>query len=163
MGGKGGRLRAVFDCMVFLQGAARETCPSGICLQLVDSGVIDLFVSDEIIREIRDVFRRPRLRRKFSALTDEFVDQFLAALLDRASPFPEVPRVFVYERDPKDEPYINLAIAVQADYLVSRDTDILALGDLERPEGRRFHDRFPQVNIVDPITFLRDIQKRSQM
>ena len=30
--------------MVFLQGAARETCPSGICLQLADSGVIDLFV-----------------------------------------------------------------------------------------------------------------------
>lgn len=149
--------------MVFLQAAARELCPSGVCLQLVDSGVIDLFVSDEIIAEIRDVFKRPRLRRKFSALTDEFVEQFVAALLDRASPVHEVPRVFVYERDPKDEPYINLAIAARADYLVSRDTDILALGDLERPEGRRFHDQFPQLNIVDPITLLRDVQKRSQM
>jgi len=115
MGGKGGRLRAVFDCMVFLQGAARERCASGICLQLVDSGVIDLCVSDEIIAEIRDVFKRPRVRRKFSALTDEFVDRFLAALLDRTSPVRGVPRVFVYERDPKDEPYINLAIAAKAD------------------------------------------------
>ena len=76
MGGKGGRLRAVFDCMVFLQGAARERCASGICLQLVDSGVIDLCVSDEIIAEIRDVFKRPRVRRKFSALTGDFIDQF---------------------------------------------------------------------------------------
>jgi len=107
--------------MVFLQAAAREMCPSGICLQLVDAGVLDLFVSDEIISEIRDVLKRPRV------------------------------------------PYINLAIAARADYFVSRDNDILALGDLERPEGRHFHDRFPQLNIVDPIAFLRDIQKRSRM
>lgn len=41
--------------------------------------------------------------------------------------FPEVPRVFVYERDPKGEPNINLAIAAAASYLVSRDTGILDL------------------------------------
>lgn len=161
MDGERQRLRAVFDCMVFLQGAARQGGPSGICLQLVDAGAIDLFVSNEIIAEIRDVLNRPRLRRKFSGLTDHLVDQFLAGLLARASHVRNVPRVFVYERDPKDEPYINLALAAQADYLVSRDTDILDLGNLEKPEGRSFQEQFPKVKIVEPVTFLRKIHEPS--
>ena len=73
-----------------------------------------------------------------------------------------MPRVFAYERDPKDEPYINLALAVHAEYLVSRDSDILDLGDTSSQEGQRFQERFPQVKIVDPVTFLREVQRREK-
>ena len=160
MGGKRPRLRAVFDCMVFLQGAARKGSPSGVCLQVVEAGLVELFLSDDIIAEIRDVLRRPRLRQKFPVLTDEFVDEFLGALLACSSPVRDVPRVFTYERDPKDEPYINLALAGQAEYLVSRDADILDLGNIANPEGRRFQEQFPRVKIVDPLTFLQEVRKR---
>jgi len=162
MAGELRRLRAVFDCMVFLQGAARKDSPAGICLRLVETGLVDLFLSDDIIDEIRNVLERPRLRQRFRVLTNEFVDQFLAALLARSSTVRAVPRVFAYERDPKDEPYINLAVAVHAEYLVSRDIDILDLGDTSNPEGRRFHERFPQVRIVDPVTFIREVQQRGK-
>jgi putative PIN family toxin of toxin-antitoxin system len=162
MAGEPHRLRAVFDCMVFLQGAARKDSPAGICLRLVETGLVDLFLSDDVIDEIRNVLKRPRLRQKFPVLTDEFVDQFLAALLARSSPAHDVPRVFAYERDPKDEPYINLALAVHAEYLVSRDIDILDLGDTSNPEGQHFQERFPQVKIVDPVTFLREVQRREK-
>jgi predicted nucleic acid-binding protein len=36
----------------------------------------------------------------------------------------DVPLAFEYPRDPKDEPYINLAIAAEAGFLASRDRDI---------------------------------------
>ena len=35
--------------------------------------------------------------------------------------------MFTLARDPDDEPYLNLAIAVSADYLVTRDNDMLDL------------------------------------
>jgi len=154
--------RAVFDCMVFLQGAARKDSPAGICLRLVETGLVDLFLSDDVIDEVRNVLDRPRLRQRFPVLTDEFVDQFLAALLSRSTPVRDVPRVFAYERHPKDEPYINLALAVQAEYLVSRDIDILDLSDTGNPEGQRFQERFPKVKIVDPATFLQEVQQRGK-
>ena len=106
------KIRAVFDCMVFLQGAARRESPAGACLLLAELEAVELCLSEEILSEIRDV------------LSDELVQRFLAAIEKRAVVFPEVPRVFVYERDPKDEPYINLAIAAGASYLVSRDKDV---------------------------------------
>jgi len=49
-------------------------------------------------------WRAPTLREKFPVLTDQFVDQFLAALKSRAVLFSDIPRVFQYQRDPKDEP-----------------------------------------------------------
>jgi putative PIN family toxin of toxin-antitoxin system len=105
------KIRAVFDCMVFLQGAARRESPAGACLLLVELEAIELYLSKEILAEVQDVLTRPRVRQRFPALTSQLIEKFLAALGRRATIIPEVPRVFVYEWDPKDEPYVNLAIA----------------------------------------------------
>ena len=48
------KVRAVFDCMVFLQGAARRESAAGVCLLLVESDVIELYVSQEIMAEVND-------------------------------------------------------------------------------------------------------------
>jgi putative PIN family toxin of toxin-antitoxin system len=131
------KIRAVFDCMVFLQGAARRESAGGACLFLVELNAIELCLSDEIMAEVRDVLARPRVRQKFPALTDEIVEQFLAALVQRAVLVSDVPHISRFERDSKDEPYINLAIAARVSYLVSRDNDILDLADSSKPDGGR--------------------------
>jgi putative PIN family toxin of toxin-antitoxin system len=146
--------RVVFDCMVVLQGAARPESPAGACLLLVELEAVELCLSEEVIAEVRDVLTRPRLRQKFPVLTDEFVDRFLAALETRALLIPDVPRVFSYGRDPKDEPYINLAIAAGADYLVSRDADLLDLARPSDSDGRRLLEHAPSLQILDPNSFL---------
>src|ERR1700745_4046273 len=105
------KVRAVFDCMIFLQGAARRESPAGMCLLLVELGAVELCISKEITDEIRDVLTRPRMRQKFSTLTDQLVNRFLESLERQAVLISDVPRVFTYESDPKDEPYINLAFA----------------------------------------------------
>lgn len=137
------RIRAVFDCMVFLQGAGREHSPAGGCLRLAEAGVIELVVSPEILAEIRDVLQRPALRERFPALTVELVNRFLLAVTSWSTLIVDISVRFPYPRDPKDEPYINLALAADVDYLVSRDSDLLALGDPGRPEGREFIQSFP--------------------
>src|SRR5882724_4070998 len=101
------KVRAVFDCMIFLQGAARRESPAGACLLLVELEAIELCISEAIIAEVRDVLTRPRVRLTLPTLTDDLVERFLAALSKRALTIPDAPRVFLYERDPKDEPYLN--------------------------------------------------------
>lgn len=49
-----------------------------------------------------------------------------------------VQKWFEYPRDPQDEPFLNLAIEVEADYLISRDPDLLDLMKWEQAEGRAF-------------------------
>ena len=53
------KIRAVFDCMVFLQGAARRESPAGACLLLAELEAVELCLSEEILSEIRDVLARP--------------------------------------------------------------------------------------------------------
>ena len=97
--------------MIFLQGAARRESAAGASLALVELGAIELCVSQEILDEVRDVLSRPALLQRFPALTGQIVDRFIAAIEAQAILVSEVPRVFQFDRDPKDEPYINLAIA----------------------------------------------------
>jgi hypothetical protein len=41
------KVRAVFDCMVFLQGAARRESAAGACLLLVELDAIEFCVSEK--------------------------------------------------------------------------------------------------------------------
>ncbi len=66
----------------------------------------------------------------------------------------DVQQWFDYPRDPNDEPFLNLAIEVEADYLISRDPDLLDLMKWEKEEGRTFQQRFRFLKIVTPVEFL---------
>ena len=87
------------------------------------------------------------------------MNQFIESIERQAVMLHDVPRVFEYQRDPKDEPYINLALAAGATYLVSRDKDVLDLADSSNPEGERLRKMSADLKILDPITFLRDLEQ----
>ena len=146
--------RVVFDCMVFLQGAGRPASPARACFRLVDEEQITLCLSREIVAEVRDVLTRSKVRHRFPLLTQAWVDEFLVTIESKSVFVPEVPHVFTLVRDPKDEPYVNLAVASQAQFLVSRDRDLLDL--MNEPAFRR---RFPNLQIVDPVAFLQAIAR----
>jgi predicted nucleic acid-binding protein len=78
------KVRAVFDSMIFLQGAARRESPAGMCLLLVELGAIELCLSREIIDEIRDVLTRPGVRQKFSSLSKRLVNQHPTSVMPRS-------------------------------------------------------------------------------
>ena len=145
-------MRVVFDCVILLQAAGRPAGPAGACLQAVRDGRLELFLTPDILAEARDVLTRPRVLRKFPALTPDAVDVFLADLASHATTLAAVPRVFSLPRDPKDEPYVDLAVAAQARYLVSRDNDLLDLMD-----DAAFRQQFPDLAVVSPMTLLREL------
>jgi predicted nucleic acid-binding protein len=61
-------------------------------------------------------------------------------------------------RDPKDEPYLNLALATGANHLVTRDKDLL---DLMHDET--FRAQHPGLQIIDPPALLRDLAQASSI
>jgi len=61
----------------------------------------------------------------------------------------DVPASYSLPRDPDDEPYLNLALAANADYLVTWDKDML---DLMQDEG--FRSQYPQLTILNPVALL---------
>src|SRR5262245_19806692 len=113
--------------MIFLQAADHPTGPSGACFEHVKKGQIELFTSPEIVSELQDLLNRPKIRQKFPTPDNEKVAGFLTEVDRLATSIAHVPATFSYPRDPKDEPYINLAIATDAEYLTSRDKDLLDL------------------------------------
>lgn len=151
-------VRAVFDCMLFLQAATNEAGPAFACFRLVGEDKLTLCVSPEILAEVRDVLSRPSIRKKFPRLTDERADEFLQSVAAKGFVLDDVPQAFSYARDPDDEPYLNLALAASARYLVSRDRDIL---DLANDES--FRSSYPGLTILDPVSLLREVnQARDQ-
>ena len=100
-----------------------------------------------------------RLERS-SELNDETVTAFVERLRKAAELVESVPRRFMFTRGVDDEPYLNLAIEVQADYLVSRDNDLLDLVKSNPASGLEFQRRFPYVKIVDPVAFLKEVGRR---
>ncbi len=66
-----------------------------------------------------------------------------------------VPNLFVLERDRGDEKYINLVAAAKAEFLVTRDKDLLDLMQGHDSVSKQFRRQFPRVKILDPIEFLR--------
>ena len=65
-----------------------------------------------------------------------------------------------YSRDPKDEKYINLAVAAKADFLVSRDKDLLDLTTDVSIEEKRFRQKSKLLKVAEPIVFLRFCGKK---
>lgn len=150
-------VRVVFDCMIFLQGAARPGSPARACFQTVDDGLATLHTSPAILAEVRDVLSRPELVQRFPVLSPDWVSNFVGSITAKSLVVPDAPYAFRLPRDPKDEPYINLAIATHAEFLVTRDRDLLELmADSE------FRSHFPTLQIVDPVAYLRAIRPTSE-
>jgi putative PIN family toxin of toxin-antitoxin system len=145
----------VFDCMIYLQGTTSSRGPAAALLRTFESGELTLLVSDDILDEVADVLSRPKVRRKSPSLTDERVNALLARIRDRATVVSGVPRLFSLERDPKDEKYLDLALHAGAQYLVTRDKDLLDLMEPATEEGRMFRQQHPGLTILDPVAFLR--------
>src|SRR5437870_3954718 len=114
-------MKVVFDCMIFLQATANQESPAANALDLIDTGEIKLYVSEPILEEVRNVLNRLEVRAALPQITDVRVEALFRRLDKKAVIVRHVPREFEYSRDPRDEPYLNLAIAAGASFLVSRD------------------------------------------
>lgn len=152
--------RVVFDCNVLLQAAAREKSVAAKCLNLAESRLVQICVSREVLAEAEDVLNRPEIRAHFPDLSDEIVGAFLKRLQKLSVLVRPVPKKFNYPRDEDDEPYINLAVAAGAAFIISRDRDLLDLMTGHTDECKEFRQRFRPLRVIEPAEFLKILGDR---
>lgn len=150
---------AVFDCMIYLQAVINEKSPAAELFRQVEKENVLLFVSDEILAEVRDVLTRPKILAKNPHLTVEFVEMFLNRVLNRAKLLGKIPTHFEYSRDPKDEKYINLTVEAKAVFLVSRDNDLLDLMTDIQMRQRTFAAAIAKSKSSIPSNFCRSLKE----
>lgn len=145
----------VFDCMVVVQALARSTGPAAACLAMVEAKAVELLLSDAVLEEWRDVLSRPSILQHFPGITFERVNEVIESVSRLGWHLNPPIASFTVERDPKDQKYLDLAIAGNASHLVTRDRDLLDL--MIDPRWTPFAT---SLQIVDPVAFLRIMASR---
>lgn len=84
------------------------------------------------------------------------MEEFFSRLRNISSELSAVPEHVALDRDAKDAPYLNLAIEGQAEYLVTRDKDLLDLR-IAQEAGDPATARF-RFQIMNPAEFLSHIR-----
>ncbi|MAT70840.1 MAG: putative toxin-antitoxin system toxin component, PIN family [Planctomycetaceae bacterium] len=150
--------RVVFDCNVFLQALISDQGPAAHCFEAAQTGHVTLYYSQEILAEFADVALRPKIVQRFG-ITAEAVELFTELIEGAGKLIESVPQVFHYERDPKDAHYVDLAVAILANLVVSRDRDLLALNDPEAPEREVLAQLGCDLVVVTPVGLLERLEK----
>ena len=148
------KIRVVFDCNIYLQAFISFRSPAAACLGLARDCAVVSFISRQTLAELKDVLQRPFVVRNLPHVTPALIQAFLDDVSASALLVRRIPAKFQFERDPKDTPYINLALAAEADYIVTRDKDLLDLMTGHNNECKEFRQRFRPLKIVGPVEFL---------
>jgi putative PIN family toxin of toxin-antitoxin system len=100
-----------------------------------------IITSNEQISELVDVLSRPKLQKYFSK--EQIID-FLK-LIELKSKIVDYKVKIDICRDPKDNYLLGMAISSKADYLISGDSDLLELREIENTriiEYKDFENKF---------------------
>ncbi|MEQ8684641.1 MAG: putative toxin-antitoxin system toxin component, PIN family [Imperialibacter sp.] len=131
-------MRIVLDCNTVVSASLLEDSLSRRAVNWVIINC-EILVSDEVHSEISEVLKRPKFKKYFP---DREPDNLLIQIAAVAQQV-EISEKITACRDPKDNMYLELAIAGQADCIVTGDKALLDLHP------------FRNVPIISPAEFVR--------
>jgi len=113
-------MRVVIDTNVLVSAALKDRDPEVVITWVVAHPDWLWLVTPEILAEYQAVLSRPKF-----GLPKELLDRWFALLAAATTPV-AVDLPVDYPRDPKDAIFLACAIAAQADYLITGDSDFTA-------------------------------------
>jgi len=134
-------IRAVIDTNVLVSALIKPDSSAGPILKMLGEGKFELVFSPAVLDELIRVLAYPKLRKKYRINRADMETVVAILVLRGEMLFPS--RSIHVCRDPHGDILIEAAFSGRADYLVTGDSDLLAL--------RRFED----VKIISPGGFLR--------
>lgn len=138
-------MRAVIDTNILVRALIMPHGSVGPVLQRLRQGDYTILYAPPLLAELVDVLNRPRIRTKYD-LSDEDIKTVLSLILLRGETITPT-RTITACRDPKDNKFLEVAVAGQADAIVSGDEDLLVL------------DPFEGIPIISPAEFLKLLDK----
>ena len=118
-------MRAVVDTNILVRALIKPHGTVGPVLLRLRHGDYTLLYAQLLLEELVDVLNRPRIREKYQ-LTDQDIQTVVGLILLRGEPVASEKRITAC-RDPKDDKFLEIAVAGGADVIVSGDEDLLTL------------------------------------
>jgi putative PIN family toxin of toxin-antitoxin system len=133
-------MRAVVDTNILVRGLIKPQGTVGPVLLRLGHGDYTILYAESLLEELVDVLNRPRIRLKYQ-LADEDIQTVVSLILLRGEAVTPEQRITAC-RDPKDDKFLEVAVAGKADVIVSGDEDLLVLNP------------FAGIPVVTPADFL---------
>jgi putative PIN family toxin of toxin-antitoxin system len=133
-------IRAVVDTSIVVRAVLKPLGTVGPVFDLLEEKRYKFLYSEATLEEVVDVLARPRLRRRFPLRSRD--PQTVVDLIVLRGEAVSPRRQWTVCRDPKDDKFLDVAVAGRADALVSGDDDLLVLHP------------FQGIPIVQPAEFL---------
>lgn len=133
-------LKLVLDTNVFISGIIFGGNARTI-LNLIIQGKLKLYISDEILSELKDVLQRDKfgfpLKNIYHILNEiDLISELVSPTFHHN----------IVERDPKDNIVIDCAVAAGVDYVITGDHDLLEM------------KVFGNIKIISPAGFIKAIR-----
>ncbi len=119
-------MRTVVDTNVLLSALFWRGSPHTL-LEQVRAGILTLISSPALLAELAEVMNRPKFQA-ILARSNTDPEQTLGGLRRLAEIVDPPPLPAQVSRDPSDDEVLALAIASQADLIITGDADLLTLG-----------------------------------
>jgi putative PIN family toxin of toxin-antitoxin system len=141
----------VFDANVMLSGLRSSNGASHVIVREMISGNVPFAISPAIALEYEDVLKRPGILGENPWIANEEIEVVLDAVFKRAKLVSPWFRFRPFLNDPKDDLYIECALAAGARTIVTSDRhfDIRAVGDFG-------------ISIIKVGPFVAEFRKRNQ-
>jgi len=122
---------AVLDSATLISAFLKPGGVADLVLQQAYERAFELFLAEEILAETRRVLlETDRIRQRY-AYPDESVHRFIRGLHGIAQMTGPLPSLAGIVRDPNDDMIVACALAAKAQYIVTRDNDLLSLRTYE--------------------------------
>jgi uncharacterized protein len=147
-------LLVVLDTNTLVRGVLSRSSASGQIVAACESRRIQLLLSKPVLDEYSRIASSPEIVERASAADTAEVQSFLARLR-YLSVRPRLGSIrFRLERDPRDEMFIELAIAGHATHIITHDKDLLSLPNSRTDAGKRFRQRCRGVRVLEALAFV---------
>ena len=123
--------KVVLDSTVLVSAFLAKTGVSAELLHKAKDGGFDMCLAEEILEEVQRALLQYQKIRKRYHYSDQTVIQFVQNLRIVAHLITELPSIEVVNSDPNDNMVVACALKARADYIVTRDNDLLSLGNYE--------------------------------
>lgn len=134
-------LKVVIDTNVIISSALSvDSNPSKI-FEMLLSGNIESYTSEDIINEIKEVMERRKIREIISFQDREFI---IKAFENNSELIVPSEKYLEVKEDPKDNKFLDCAASANTDYIISGDEHLLKL------------KKFKNIVIISPADFVRE-------
>lgn len=133
-------LKAVLDTNVIVSGTIVKRGVPYRLLTAWRGREWNLVTSPQILREVQQVLGLPKISGRYG-LTGQDITDLIGLFEHRATVVPGHLKIARTARDPEDDHILACAKEGQADYIVSRDQDLLSL------------ERYEAIPIITPAAF----------